>query len=74
MYSNKLSLEPSLAFDIQLLSEQAKSLEMITDQQEDENSRLKDQLDDADDKMKGMQTTLDSSYQFVIYALLFSGY
>ena len=47
---------------------------MITDQQEDENSRLKDQLDDADDKMKGMQTTLDSSYQYIIYALLFSGY
>jgi len=45
-----------------ILKEQSKSLELITDQQEDENSRLKDQLDDAEDKMKGMQTTLDSSY------------
>lgn len=48
---------------VQLILEQIKNLEMITDQQEDENSKLKDQLDDAEDKMKGMQTTLDSGYQ-----------
>ena len=48
---------------IQLVTEQMKNLEMITDQQEDENSKLKDQLDDAEDKLKGMQTTLDSGYQ-----------
>ena len=48
---------------IQLIAEQMKNLEMITDQQEDENSKLKDQLDDAEDKLKGMQTTLDSGYQ-----------
>ena len=43
--------------------DQVKKLEMITDQQEDEISKLKDHLDDTEDKMRGMQTTLDSGFQ-----------
>ena len=59
-----------VTYVFQMFLEQVKKLEMITDQQEDEISKIRDELDDAEDKMKGMQTTLDSGYQYVFVNLL----
>ena len=63
-----------LSFDIELqriiiytqrVSAELEKLERVSDQQEDENTGLKDRFDDMEEKYKAMESTLQNAYKWV---------
>ena len=51
-------------------SAEVKKLESLTDLQEDDVSRLKDKLDDMQERYKAMESTLQNAYRSVLNGVI----